>query len=204
MNKPKTLLSLSLLLLASLSSYSQYYSRVHEEYKLPGKDCRMLVYSVYLNNYNFVPTDDKLIGTYSVVFGKECLDFKNIPAEKEFIRSKTTYHLSSVTSKLELSPTIDTSILEAEKINAACYLITTDFWYDNGTSEISKDDIRLGSHHLTIWIIDGEVVDNEKIAELLISKGYNLEYSRDGSFTLKSDDPDYIKKLNEFLRSVSQ
>lgn len=132
------------------------------------------------------------------------MDFKNIPAEKGFIRSKNTYHLSSVTSKLELIPTIDTSKLKAEKINASCFLITTDFWYDNGTSDISKDDIRLGSHHLTIWIIDGEVVENEKIAELLILKGYKIEYSRDGSFEIKADDPDYTKKFNEFLRSVSQ
>jgi hypothetical protein len=167
--------------LASLSCYSQYYSRVHEEYKIAEKDCRMLVYSVYLNNANYDPTDDKLIGTYSILFGNACMDFANIPAEMKFIKSKNTNHLTSVTSQFHLRATPDTSILEAENINASCFLITTDFWDDNDTFETFKDDIRLGNHHVTIWLIDGEFVENAKIADLLKSKGYKIEYSINGN-----------------------
>ncbi|MBK7429064.1 MAG: hypothetical protein IPI60_19610 [Saprospiraceae bacterium] len=181
MNKLKTLLSLSLLLLASLSSYSQYFSRVHEEYKIVEKDCRMLIYSIILNNLNNDPTDDKLIGTYSVLIGNACMDFNNIPAEIEFVKSKNVYHITVVTSQSELQPKQYKNSLEAEKITPSCILITTDFWDDNGTFESKKDDIRLGNHHLTIWSVDGEFVGNDKILDLMRSKGYNIEYSINGN-----------------------
>ncbi len=207
MNQLKILFSLSLMWLASLSCYSQYYSRVHEEYKLSGKDCRIVVYSLYLNNANFDPRDDKLLGTYSIVFGNSCIDFRNTPEVLDFIKTENTYHLTVVTSQIELSPTPDTSNLEAEKINVSCFLITTDFWDNNGSFENLKDDIRLGNHIVTIWTNDGEFIGDAKIVDLLRSKGYNIEYSINGAhtgFEIKKDDPQYARKVIEHLRKVSQ
>lgn len=207
MNKLKKLFLLSLLMLTAISSYSQYYSRVHEEYKMNGQDCRMLVYSVYLNNYNYDPTDDKTIGTYSVVFGNSCIDFSKIPEALDFIKSKNTNHLTVVTSQIELSPTPETSNSDGKRINSSCFIITTDFLDNNGSFENLKDDIRLGNHIVTKWTIDGEFVGDSKIVDLLRSKGYNIEYSINGAysgFEIKKDDPEYTKKLNEYLRRVSQ
>ena len=200
----KISVSLILLIFVIFSTEAKFYSMVVKEYQLSGMECKMVVYNIFSDNNNFDPIDDMLIGTYSAIIGKCTDDPKSGTIKAEVAPANKKSGIYVVTSVLNLQSSSDGAITNNEMIPSSCHLVTTTFYDDNGTPIVMKDDLKLGSHHVSIKKVDGVFSDNKGICESFEKRGINLEFITNGlHYEIITDDPEYEKKINEFLRSVS-
>lgn len=205
MNKLKALLLFSCISFLSQSTYAKFYSIINKEHQLVGTECKILIYSIFYDNNNMDPTDDGLIGTYSVVIGKDCADPESSTVEVENVSSNKKSGIYLITSALEVQPVSEEAKVKKENISSNCYLVSTLIYNDNGTLNNKKDDFKVGTHHVSVKSVDGIFVDSRGMCFNLNQTGYNFQFISHGlNNEIKADDPEYTKKLNEYLKSVSQ
>src|SRR5690606_11831951 len=110
-----------------------------------------------------------------------------------------------ITSAIEVQPFSEAANENGGELSSNCYLISTLVYNDNGTVNIKKDDFKAGTHHVTVKYVDGIFVDSKGMCGNTDQAGYNVQFISHGQHNeIKADDPEYTKKLNEYLRSVSQ
>lgn len=205
MNKLKTSLLFSFIFLLTQPTFAKFYSIILKEHQLVGSKCKILAYSIFSDNNNLDPTDDWLVGSYLVVLGNDCVESKSSTVEVELASPNKKSGIYLITSALEVQPVSEEANVNKEKISSNCYLISTLFYDDNGTGNNKKDDFKVGTHNVSVKYVDGIFVDSKGMCGTSNQAGNNVQFISYGQHNeIKADDPEYTKKLNEYLRSVSQ